>query len=134
MSEQERDEWRERVRGRLRRGSQQQRQQQVDPEVADLLAASAARPRNTYRSWEVDGPWGRYDLLSERFAVERARRAAEDGLVGDRQCRYCQQTKPASSFSAKRWTSMCVECRREYDRRRRAENRERLLLLRDLRK
>lgn len=129
----ERDEWRERVRGRLRK-EPQQRQQQPDPEVADLLAASAARPRNTFRSWETGGPWGRYDVLRDRFAAERERRAEEQGLTGEKQCRYCQAMKPVSHFTTSRWSSMCIDCRREYDRKRRAENRERLLLLRDLRR
>lgn len=114
----EREEWRERMRGRLRR------EQPADPVVEQLIAASAARPRNRVRSWERGGAWGRYDVLRERFAAERERKAEEERLVGERECRYCQQVKPVALFTSTRWKSMCVDCRREYDRRRRMARRD----------
>ena len=92
--------WRERFRKRLQ---PQAESAEMDPEVAELIAISAARPRPKLKSYLHTRDWQQAakqggSRRSERLAEVRAQILA----AGEKTCRCCGTTQPLSEYGVRR--------------------------------
>lgn len=92
--------WRERFRKRLQ---PQAESAEMDPEVAELIAISAARPRPATKSYVHTRDWQK---AANQGRARRAERLAEVRAqilaAGQKTCNCCGTTQPLSEYGVRR--------------------------------